>query len=250
MSQNTLHAQTAKFIASVSTCLPELDSLVMQRLIGKPKILQSLLAELACPFDIWRKVRLGSENYKGFVKEVRAQETLLGRFCAQTGLPQSQKYLSDEETQILCKKAIKQEIQSCYDMIDSAAFEIFRGEFLVELVRVKSSDFGFRKDEQVTLKSFYERAKLFNLCPCPPETGVLLHLIDGRMTYDSYSVAMNPICAGNASYVFYHTCNDGSYIEPKLANKDVVVDSDAEWVFVRKDNRVRLMLREFEFKPF
>lgn len=45
MRQNTLHAQTARFVASLATCLPELDTEEMQRWIGHPMRLKAVLNE-------------------------------------------------------------------------------------------------------------------------------------------------------------------------------------------------------------
>ena len=44
MTQNTYHPQTARFIASVATCMPPLSSEVMQGWIDNPQAIKKLLS--------------------------------------------------------------------------------------------------------------------------------------------------------------------------------------------------------------
>ena len=47
-NQKTYHKQTAKFLSSVATCIPELSSDVMKGWIDNPKILQKVLKQALC----------------------------------------------------------------------------------------------------------------------------------------------------------------------------------------------------------
>lgn len=211
MTQNTYHAQTAKFIAKVAENMPELSSDVMQGWIENPKGLQKILKNVLCPpegisdFALWKTIKLGTglttaDDFRHALKS--------GGY-----------HIGDWGNDILGRRAFT-----------VAGDE----ETEVDLVVLSVAELGFK--DGASRKDIYKRALKLGLELCPAEIGPQLRLqYKDQPNGEWLLIGMEPITASDGRLRVFSVEHDahGLWLLGSFGGPASFWGGAGRWVFVR-----------------
>ena len=104
-----MHAQTAKFVARIAECLPDMSGDVMQGWIENPGGLKKVLGMALCPpevaseLPIWKTIKLGTgqKSARDFRKALKASGNRIGEWADDLlGRPEFANSVSKEEVEV------------------------------------------------------------------------------------------------------------------------------------------------------
>ena len=218
MSANTYHSQTAKFLATVATCMPEMSSDVMQGWIQNPKALRRVLEEVLTPlhalssemkreeslsnFNVWKTITLGlHESSGGYRKALRSHKCQVSNWAC--------------------------------TILDDPTFTCATQALEVDLVIVFVARLGFRGG--ASLSDIYTRAQERGLELCPPEVGPALRLAYKNQQHgEQLTIAMNAIGdRSDISRVFRIERGEYPWLHSVLGATHLYWRSDDRFVFVK-----------------